>query len=266
MCMIMACKLMSNTQQGFSVILAGLMAIGLSADSCAGLNQVSQSATADYLPPQDDSRTVLPAGATKSPAPFEGDGWQDMFNGFDLSGWKETRFAGRGEVECVKGAIVAHMGDPFTGLNYTNSFPTNNYEIALDAMRVMGSDFFCALTVPVGNSHCSLIVGGWGGGLVGISSLDSMDASENETTKFVGLKSGTWYRIRVRVTNNRIEGWVDKDKLIDVNTRDRKVSVRPGDIESSKPVGLACWQTTAAYREIKMRKVSGAADPPRKGF
>ena len=82
------------------------------------------------------------------------------------------------------------MGDPFTGINWTNDFPKMNYEVALDAMRVMGSDFFCGLTVPVGDTFCSLIVGGWGGSLVGISSLDGMDASENETTKFISFEIG----------------------------------------------------------------------------
>jgi len=134
-----------------------------------------------------------------------------------------------------------------------------NYEVALDAMRVMGSDFFCGLTVPVGTNCCSLIVGGWGGSLVGISSLDGLDASENETSKFVTFESGRWYRIRLRVTEKKIQAWIDKDKVVDVNTSERRISVRPGDIELSKPMGLACWQTTAAYREIKFRRVSGPA-------
>ena len=51
----------------------------------------------------------------------------------------------------------------------TNEIPKINYEVALDAMRVSGSDFFCGLTVPVNDSFCSLIVGGWGGGLGGVS-------------------------------------------------------------------------------------------------
>ena len=104
--------------------------------------------------------------------------------------------------------------------------------------------------------------GGWGGSLVGISSLEGMDASENETTKFVNFESGRWYRIRLRVTEKRIEGWIDKEKLVDVQTTDRKISVRPGDIELSQPFGLAAWQTAAAFREIKFRRVSG---PARKG-
>ena len=163
---------------------------------------------------------MLPPGAAQPPAPFEGRGLAgDVRRARAWKGWRETPFAGHGEVHCQAGVIVLSMGDPFTGINWTNEFPKMNYEVALDAMRLMGSDFFCGLTVPVGTNCCSLIVGGWGGSLVGISSLDGMDASENETTKFTSFESGRWYRIRLRVTEKKIEAWIDKDKLVDVDTR-----------------------------------------------
>ena len=202
---------------------------------------------------------VLPPGAAQPPAPFAGTGWQPMFDGESLTGWRETPFAGHGEIHCQDGVIVLSMGDPFTGINWTHELPRMNYEVALDAMRLMGSDFFCGLTVPVGTNFCSLIVGGWGGSLVGISSLDGMDASENETTKFVSFESGRWYHIRLRVTEKKLEAWIDREKLVDVATEDRKISVRPGDIELSEPFGLAAWQSSAALREIKFRRVSGPA-------
>ena len=198
---------------------------------------------------------ALKEAAAKPSEPFEGEGWQPMFDGSSLKGWSETQFAGRGEVQCKSGLIVLNMGDPFTGINYTNKFPTMNYEIALDAMRVGGSDFFCGLTVPVGTNFCSLIVGGWGGTLVGISSLDGMDASENETTKFIGFDNGHWYRIRLRITDAKIQVWIDKDKLIDVETKDRRISVRAGDIEMSEPIGIAAWQATSALRQIQWRPI-----------
>ena len=98
--------------------------------------------------------------AAKPSLPFEGEGWEPMFDGKTLAGWRETQFAGRGEVQCKNRMIVLNMGDPFTGIGWTNDFPKMNYEVALDAMRVSGSDFFCGLTVPVGDTFCSLIVGG----------------------------------------------------------------------------------------------------------
>jgi hypothetical protein len=204
-------------------------------------------------------KITLPPGAAQPPAPFEGEGWQAMFDGRTLAGWHEIPFAGHGEVHCQAGVAVLSMGDPFTGITWTNEFPKMNYEVALDAMRLMGSDFFCALTVPVGDTFCSLIVGGWGGSLIGISSLDGMDASENETTKFSNFESGRWYRIRLRVTEKKIEGWIDKEKLVDVAIAEHKVALRPGDIEMCKPFGLAAWQTASALREIKYRQVSGPA-------
>lgn len=198
---------------------------------------------------------IIAKAANETPAPFIGAGWQDLFDGKTLAGWRVTQFAGAGQVEIKSGVIVLGMGSPFTGVSWTNEIPKMNYELALDAMRVDGSDFFCGLTFPVGDSFCSLICGGWGGAITGLSSLDGLDASENEATKFVNFEAGRWYRIRLRVTEKKIEVLIDEKKLIDVETTGRKISLRPGDIEMSKPFGIASWQTTGALREIKLRRV-----------
>jgi hypothetical protein len=255
---------MKRIEFGWSLALAlGLVWVaGCASEPAKPAPQpTTQHKEATALPPATnaEARTTLPTGAALPPLSFKGEGWQAMFDGQTLAGWRETPFAGHGEVHCQDGVIVLSMGDPFTGLNWTNEFPKMNYEVALDAMRVMGSDFFCGLTVPVGTNCCSLIVGGWGGSLIGISSLNGMDASENETTKFSNFESGRWYRIRLRVTEKRIQAWIDKEKLMDVDTTDKRISVRPGDIELSQPIGVAAWQTASALREIKFRQVSGPA-------
>jgi hypothetical protein len=210
------------------------------------------------------SSETLQSLAKQPAAAFEGQGWTPMFDGKTLKDWRVTDFAGRGEVRCEDGLIILEMGEPFSGINWTNKLPTTNYEIALDAMRVLGSDFFCGLTFPVDASFCTLIVGGWGGSLVGLSSLDSLDASENETARYMSFDQQHWYRIRVRVTEGRIEGWIDKEKVVDVKTKDRRISLRAGDIELSKPLGIASWQATAALREIRMRRIAEPADRPKK--
>jgi hypothetical protein len=255
---------MSNIESVWSLVLsAGLVwAAGCASEPAKPAAQPAlgpKEPTAAAPVTSTEAKITLSAGAAQPPAPFEGEGWQAMSDGQSLAGWRETKFAGHGEVHCQDGMIILNMGDPFTGLNWTNDFPRMNYEVALDAMRVMGSDFFCGLTVPVGDTFCSLIVGGWGGSLIGISSIEGMDASENETTKFTNFETGRWYRIRLRVTEKKLEAWIDKEMLVDVATTDRRISVRPGDIELSQPFGLAAWQTSAAYREIKFRRVNGAA-------
>ena len=178
-----------------------------------------------------------------------------MFDGRSLKGWKVTDFAGHGEVEVAQGQIVLGMGAALTGINWTNELPKINYEVTLEAKKVDGSDFFCGLTFPVGESFCSFIIGGWGGGVVGLSSIDGEDASQNETTKYLNFEKGRWYRIRLRVAPSRIEGWIDQEKVVDLDTTGRSMTMRFGEIELSKPLGLATWVTTAAFREIQIREL-----------
>ena len=129
-----------------------------------------------------------------------------------------------------------------------------NYEITLEAMRVQGHDFFCGLTFPVGDDPCTLIVGGWGGALVGLSSLNGYDASENDTTTALRLENDRWYRIRLRVTEERIQAFIDDTRLINIATGDYEYSIRY-EVEPSQPLGFASWRTTAALRHIKLKKL-----------
>jgi type 1 glutamine amidotransferase len=186
--------------------------------------------------------------------------WRPLFDGKTLEGWKVTDFGGHGEVAIETNAIRLDTGVALTGVQFTNPTPAMNYEIAVEAMKLDGGDFFCGLTFPVSGTHCTFIVGGWGGSVVGISSVDGMDASENPTTKFMRLEDKRWYKIRVRVSEERIECWIDDDRMIDQPIKGRKVSMRPGEIEKSEPFGIATYQTTALIRSVKIRSIHPESD------
>jgi hypothetical protein len=94
--------------------------------------------------------------------------WRPLFDGKALGQWKPTPFGGEGEVTAADGVLRIAMGADLSGVTWKGEFPKQNFEVALEARRVEGSDFFCGLTFPVGESHCSLILGGWGGGVVGL--------------------------------------------------------------------------------------------------
>jgi hypothetical protein len=173
-----------------------------------------------------------------------------LFDGKTLDGWKATNFGGEGEVRVEEGRILLDFGEPITGLTYQGEFPVSDYEIRAQAMRTDGIDFFCGLTFPVGDTHCSFIAAGWAGSVVGLSCIDGRDASENETTKYMNFENHRWYRFRVRVTDDRIAAWIDDQQVIDLTIQGRKVSVRP-EVELSTPLGIAAWQSRAALRELE---------------
>lgn len=189
------------------------------------------------------------------------DGWRPLWDGATLTGWKKTEFRSGGEFRVEKSfrgggsAIVLDKGRSLSGFNWTKEVPKNDYEVSLEAMKVEGSDFFCGLTFPVGASHATLILGGWGGGLVGVSSIDDSDASENATTKFMDFAKDKWYKIRLRVTSAKIEAWVDDKPIVDADIAGKKISLRPGDSYLSIPLGVATYQTAAAYRAIRIRSL-----------
>src|SRR4051812_34902312 len=95
-------------------------------------------------PPVSTNQIVI-----SNSVPFE----KTLFNGKDLSGWKQTDFGGHGEVMVENGQIKVLMGSELNGINWTNAavLPKTNFELELDAMKLQGGDFFCALTFPVSN-------------------------------------------------------------------------------------------------------------------
>jgi len=206
------------------------------------------------------SAPLLAAPPTNAPAPgmpvtnLWSTNWTALFDGKTLTNWAVTDFAGHGPISVESGQIKIAMGDDLSGINWTNGpLPKTDYEISLDTVKVAGGDFFCGLTFPVADSSCSLIVGGWGGGLIGLSSLDGQDASENETTRTMYLETGHWYHVVVRVTPRKIEAWLDKEKVEDASIVGRKVSLRAGPIYLSSPLGVATYSTTAELKDFKLR-------------
>ena len=136
-------------------------------------------------------------------------------------------------------------------------FPKMDYEVTLEGKKVAGSDFFCTTTFPVGGSFCSLVVGGWSGTVVGLSSVDFMDASMNETRKDKEFEAGRWYRVRIRVSRKRVEAWIDRDKVVDLDTTDRALSIRT-ECKACRPFGIATYETTGAVRDVRVRALSEA--------
>ena len=224
-----------------AVALVAALLTGCSTPDCACCKSTTASTGA---------AAAKPAAAAKS-----------LFDGKTLTGWKDSGFAGAGEVTVepnFKGqgpVIRIDAGQSLSGLTFTNAVPKTNFEITLEALKVQGNDFFVGLTFPVGEAHATLVLGGWGGATTGISSIDGLDASENDTTKFLGYEKDKWFRIRMKVTPAKLETWINDEKVVDQDLKDRRISMRFGEIESSVPLGIATYQTTTVVRKVEIKPV-----------
>ncbi len=178
-----------------------------------------------------------------------------LFDGNPLHGWAvadTADFPRHGEVKVHEGTLALGIGGQGTGIRCTKKdLPRTNYEIRLEAMRTEGRDFFCGLTLPVGESYVSYIVGGWGGGTIGFSNIDGLSADENATSDYIEFEEKTWYKIRVRVTDHRLSAWINGEQKADVAREGREFGIW-WEQEPLRPLGIATWNTAARLRNIEL--------------
>ncbi|MDF1826245.1 MAG: DUF1080 domain-containing protein [Verrucomicrobiales bacterium] len=225
--------------------------------------KTESAAVEDESPASEDQDEELLEAAPAPEAIAEAEelpGAINLLNGKDLGEWEITQFGGEGDVFIDEEKnLELGFGAVMTGVTWKGEVPAlSNYEISFEAMKLDGYDFFCALTFPVKESHATYVLGGWGGGVVGISSVDDLNASENETMNIEGFENDRWYRIKVRVTDERLEAWLDDDQMVDLALKDKKISLLPGDIELSAPLGIASYQTRSQFRNIVWRNLPEA--------
>jgi hypothetical protein len=199
---------------------------------------------------------VLICCSGRAEEPKQAGGWQSLFDGKTLAGWKVTDFGGEGEVTVEDGQIILRMGQPLTGITWKDgaAIPKDNYEISLQAMKRKGDDFFCALTFPVRDTHASFVIGGWAGTVIGLSSINGSDASENETTQYEKLDHNKWYNVRVRVADGKIECWLNDKQMVDVELEGNRISTRI-EVDPNKPLGVCCYNVESGLKDVKLKRL-----------
>ena len=191
----------------------------------------------------------IKAAETKAEVSKEKSRWKPLMEKNSLKGWEITNFGGEGNVEINEGVMRIERGEPLTGVTIiSKDFPKQNYEMRWKASRIDGSDFFAGVTFPVGDEFCSFICGGWGGGLVGLSSINGNDASENESTGFHQFKNKQWYAFKVRVDKKHITAWIDEKEVLKIERENKKFSLR-GEVFKSKPLGYCVFQSIVDVKE-----------------
>ncbi len=182
-----------------------------------------------------------------------------LFDGKNIDDWEMVDIGASGYVELDEdnGVMIIRQGDSLSGALYKKAadLPIERYEITLEARRTAGVDFFCGLTFPIGNLEtcATLILGGWGGSVTGISSIDGLDASENATGSYQRYEDDKWYVVRLRVTPENLSAWIDGKQVVDIDIAGRKVGLRSGPIESYAPLALSTYNTEAGIRKVKFK-------------
>jgi hypothetical protein len=178
-----------------------------------------------------------------------------LFDGVSMENWEVIDFEGHGNISIADSSIIIGKGELISGIRWTEDFPKTNYEINLYARRIEGSDFFCGMTFPVKDSFLTLVLGGWNGAVVGLSSINGYDAANNETGTQYRFGSGWWYSVRLRVTDAKIEAWIEDEKIVDFTIGNSVLSLR-SEVESSVPFGFTTYKTTGALRDIKLHMIT----------
>jgi hypothetical protein len=224
--------------------------------------------TQDNLTGQDGAAglNVKPKGLERNEQPSKSDekspeqqGWKSLIAKKGLEGWTVTDMYKHGEVKRDGDLIVMEAGEPMTGITTDlKEFPTSDYEIEMEARRVKGEDFLCGLTFPVGKGFASFIGGGWGGSLVGLSSVNGSDASENSTSSTFNFKNGQWYKFKVRVDDEFVRGFIDGKEVFAQERESNEFSTRV-EVYSLQPLGTCAYRSKVEIKSFRWRSLKDAS-------
>lgn len=224
---------------------AGALVLVLGLGACGSLREDDGPAGAARPPTPATPATVRPGRSLS------------LFDGVTLGGWREAKeddFVSHGELSVKDGSIVLGQGYPYTGIRWEGDFPRENFEVTVEAKRLKDRDIFCGLTVPVGKSNVTLVLGGWGDSVVGLSNVDHCNASENETTAGMSFKNDQWYEVRLRVTADAILAWIDGEQVVDLKREGHTFTIYE-QLHVIRPLGFFTWETEAALRNINMKRL-----------
>ena len=180
----------------------------------------------------------------------------------NMDQWQTINFGGEGDVYFKDDALNLDYGNPLTGAKYKGDLAAllgeskENYAITLETQRIEGVDMFLGVTFPVGNDgHVSLVLGGWAGAITGLSNLDGLNASENETTQYHAFDDKQWYKVKILVTEEKIQCWLDDKTLVDIKRADYKKYDTHGAVSDTKPFGMFSYGTWGKVKDVKVWKL-----------
>jgi hypothetical protein len=209
---------------------------GLSSRAQPPLSPLEEALSADALPNATDE--------------VEGE-WTTLFDGTNLSKWQAGVYGDSSELELSTDGAIIPQGVPLSGITYLGEPPAGSYQLEVQATRVYGADFFLGITFPVRDEHLTLVLGGWGGGLCGLSCIDGADASENATRTYRDFPNGKRQTVLIEVTAERVRAFANGERLVDTSIVGKQLGLR-AEVTPSKPLGVASFATRTVLHSVKV--------------
>jgi hypothetical protein len=104
----------------------------------------------------------------------------------------------------------------------------------------------------VADKPCTLVLGGWGGTLCGLSTIDYYDARKTHDDVLF-IQKQTWYHVRLRVAP--IASPHGSTGAACGPRHHRPEDRHPAEMDLCQPLGIATWVTTGAIRSIHLTKL-----------
>ncbi len=185
--------------------------------------------------------------------------WRQLYDGADLSSWELGVYGESDEYEVLEGGVVIPQTAALAGMTFRGALPTAPYRLSVEATRRYGADFFLGVTFPVAGDHLTLVLGGWGGMVSGLSSIDGLDASRNATRTLRHFPNGKRHEVEIDVTEAAVRVRVDGEPFLSASLEGREVGLRV-DVEPSHPLGIATYATSTQVHRVRVLEVRSGDD------
>jgi len=178
--------------------------------------------------------------------------WRVLFDGADLGEWRTGVYGDPPDYEVTESGVVLPQTAWLSGITYDGDLPRTPYRLEVEATRRYGSDFFLGVTFPVRGSHLTLVLGGWGGVVCGLSCIDGKDASDNDTRTSRHFPNGKRQTVVIDVADDRIVAAVNGERVVDrALAAGEELSLRTEVLES-RPLGLAAFATSTTVHSVRV--------------
>lgn len=172
-----------------------------------------------------------------------------LFDLSTLADWETGVFGNPDDFELTDTGIVIPQTSTLAGMTYRGGPPVTPYRLHVDVTKRYGDDFFLGLTFPVRDSYLTLVLGGWGGGVSGLSCIDGEDASDNATKHVEYFPNGKRQTVVVDVADERVVARIDGRVLVDADLRGKELGLRT-EVLASRPLGVATFATSSLIHRI----------------